>query len=174
MDPFIGQLLLVCFNYAPQGWMFCDGSLLPIAQYQALFSLLGTTYGGNGTTTFALPDLRGRVPVGAKLSGGATPLTAYQMGETGGSEAVTLTTPEIPAHNHMVITNDSSESLNVSSNHYLGGGSRTTIYADQPGSTMLAPNAISVAGGSQPHDNMQPYLGLNWIIAVNGIWPSRP
>jgi microcystin-dependent protein len=174
MDPFIGQLMLVCFNYAPQGWMFCDGSLLPIAQYQALFALLGTTYGGNGTTNFALPDLRGRVPVGASLSGGGNQLTPRQMGEAGGSETVTLTTPQMPAHNHLVATNDSSESLNVSSGHYLGGGGRTSIYADQPGTTTLAANAVTPAGGSQPHANMQPFLGLNWIIAVNGIWPSRP
>jgi microcystin-dependent protein len=174
MDPFIGQLMLVCFNYAPQGWMLCDGSLLPIAQYQALFSLLGTTFGGNGTTNFALPDLRGRVPVGATLSGGANQLTARQMGEVGGSETVTLTTLEIPAHNHLVATNDSSQSLNLSSGHYLGGGGRTTIYAEAAGTTTLAPNAVTVTGGSQPHDNMQPYLGLNWIIAVQGIWPSRP
>jgi len=174
MDPFIGQLMLVCFNYAPSGWMFCDGSLLPISQYQALFSLLGTTYGGNGTTNFALPDLRGRVPVGANLSGGGNSLTPRQMGEIGGSETVGLTLPQIPAHNHLVATNDTSESLNTSSNNYLGGGARTAIYADKAGTTTLAPAAVSMAGGNQPHANMQPFLGLNWIIAVNGIWPSRP
>lgn len=174
MDPFIGQLMLVCFNYAPQGWMLCDGSLLPISQYQALFSLLGTTFGGNGTTNFGLPDLRGRVPVGATLSGAGTQLTPRKMGEAGGSEAVTLLLPQIPMHTHLVVTNDSSEALNTSANHFLGGGGRTAVYADTAGSTTLAPTALSAAGGSQAHDNMQPYLGLNWIIAVNGIWPSRP
>lgn len=173
MDPIIGQLMLVSFNYAPQGWMFCDGSLLPIAQYQALFSLLGTTYGGNGTTNFGLPDLRGRVPVGAMLSGGGNSLTPRQMGAVGGSETVALTTAEIPAHSHTVSTNDTSESLATSSNNYLGGGGRTTMYAAAAGSTTLAPNAVTQSGGNQPHSNMQPFLVLNWVIAVNGIWPSR-
>ena len=174
MDPFIGQLMLVSFNYAPQGWMFCDGSLLPISQYQALFSLLGTTYGGNGTTTFQLPDLRSRVPVGATLSGGNQQLTRYEMGEAGGSETVALTPAQMPMHNHTMTTNDASETQNTSNSHYLGGGGRTTIYSAQPGTTALASNAVSVAGGSQPHDNRQPYVGMNWIIAVTGIWPSRP
>jgi microcystin-dependent protein len=173
MDPIIGQLMLVCFNYAPQGWMFCDGSLLPIAQYQALFALLGTTYGGNGTTNFALPDLRGRVPLGAALSGSGNSLTPRQMGEVGGTETVALAMTEMPAHSHTVLTNDTSESLATSSNHYLGGGGRTTMYAAAAGSTTLAPNAITPSGGSQPHSNMQPFLGLNWLIAVNGVWPAR-
>jgi len=174
MDPFIGQLMLVSFNYAPQGWMFCDGSLLPISQYQALFSLLGTTYGGNGTTTFGLPDLRGRVPVGATLSGGGQQLTRYQMGDTGGSETVALTPAQMPMHNHTIKTNDSSETQNTSNGNYLGGGGRTPIYSKQAGTTTLASDAVSSAGGSQPHDNRQPYVGMNWIIAVTGIWPSRP
>ncbi len=166
--------MLVSFNYAPQGWMFCDGSLLPISQYQALFSLLGTTYGGNGTTTFGLPDLRSRVPVGARLSGGGQQLTPYQMGETGGSETVALTPAQMPMHNHTIKTNDASETQNTSNGNYLGGGGRTTIYSQQAGTTALAADSVSNTGGSQPHDNRQPYLGMNWIIAVNGIWPSRP
>jgi len=166
--------MLVSFNYAPQGWMFCDGSLLPISQYQALFSLLGTTYGGNGTTTFGLPDLRSRVPVGATLSGGGQQLTRYQMGDTGGSETVALTPAQMPMHNHTIKTNDSSETQNTSNGNYLGGGGRTPIYSKQAGTTTLASDAVSGTGGSQPHDNRQPYLGMNWIIAVNGVWPSRP
>ena len=166
--------MLVSFNYAPQGWMFCDGSLLPISQYQPLFSLLGTTYGGDGITTFGLPDLRSRVPVGATLSGRGSQLTRYQMGEIGGSETVALTSLQMPAHNHLMMTNDSSETQNTSASHYLGGGGRTPTYAAQVGTTTLAPNSISTAGGSQPHDNRQPYMGMNWIIAVTGIWPSRP
>jgi microcystin-dependent protein len=173
MDPFIGQLMLVCFNYAPQGWMFCDGSLLPISQYQVLFSLLGTTFGGNGTTTFALPDLRGRVPVGAALSGGGQSLTPYQMGEVGGSETVTLNITQMPTHSHSVVTNDSSQTQNTSSNHYLGGGGRTPVYAAQAGTTTLARDAVSAIGGNLPHENRQPFLAMNWIIAVNGIWPPR-
>jgi microcystin-dependent protein len=173
MDPFIGQLMLVCFNFAPQNWMFCDGSLLPIAQYQALFSLLGTAFGGNGTTNFALPDLRSRVPVGATLSGGGPSLTPYQMGEVGGSETVGLNITQMPIHSHLMVTNDTSETQNTSSHHYLGGGGRTPVYAAQVGITTLAPDAVSVAGGNVPHENRQPFLGLNWIIAVNGIFPSR-
>jgi microcystin-dependent protein len=147
---------------------------LPITQYQALFSLLGVTFGGNGTTNFALPDLRGRVPVGAKLSGGASSLTPRTMGEVSGSENVTLTMQEMPIHNHLMTTNDSSQTKTTSANNYLGGGGRTDVYSALAGTTSLAVNAISAMGGSQPHDNMQPFLGLNWIIAVNGIWPSRP
>ncbi|MFL6305276.1 MAG: phage tail protein, partial [Candidatus Sulfotelmatobacter sp.] len=171
MDPFIGQLMLVCFNYAPQGWMFCDGSLLPISQYQALFSLLGTSFGGNGTTTFGLPDLRSRVPVAATLSGGSQSLTPYAMGQVGGSESVPLAINQMPIHSHLVMTNDTSETQNTSANHYLGGGGRTPVYAAQAGTTTLAPNAVSNTGGNVPHENRQPFLALNWIIAVNGIWP---
>jgi microcystin-dependent protein len=174
MEPFIGQLLPVCLSYAPSGWLICDGSLLPISQYQALFSLIGTTFGGDGVTNFAIPDLRGRVPVGATLSGGAQTLTPHQMGEKGGTETVTLTVSEMPAHNHTIVTNDASQTQNTSSQHYLGGGGRTPVYSGQPGTTMLGASAVSVSGGSQGHSNMQPYLGVNWIIAVNGIWPSRP
>lgn len=166
--------MLVSFNFAPSGWLFCDGRLLPIAQYQALFSLLGITFGGDGRTTFALPDLRGRVPVGATLSGGGQQLTLRQMGDTGGSETVSLTVAQMPAHNHAVVTNDSSQGKNTSANHYLGGGGRTEIYAEQPGTTALAPGAVSASGSNQAHNNMQPFLGLNWIIAVQGIYPTRP
>lgn len=173
MDPILGQLMLVCFNFAPRGWMFCDGTLLPISQYSALFSLLGTTYGGDGVRTFALPDLRGRVPLAAALSGGSTPLTRHTMGETGGSEAVTLLTTQMPAHNHLVNTNDGGENKSTSSGNYLGGGGRTQIYNDAAGTTTLAANAVSTSGGNQPHDNMQPYIAMNWIIAIEGIYPSR-
>ncbi len=173
MDPILGQLLLVCFNFAPRGWMFCDGSLLPISQYQALFALLGTTYGGNGQTTFALPDLRGRAPLAAMLSGGNNGLTPRTMGETGGSETVALLPNQMPAHNHMMVTNDGGENKGASNGNYLGGGGRTQIYNDQAGTTTLAANAIGVSGGSQPHGNMPPYIAMNWIIAVEGIFPSR-
>lgn len=174
MDPILGQLMLVAFNFAPRGWMFCDGSLLPISQYSALFALLGTTYGGNGQTTFALPDLRGRVPLAAKLSGGNNNLTPHTMGEVGGSETVTLVSTQMPAHNHLMVTNDGGENKGTSSGNYLGGGGRTQIYNDAAGTTTLAANAISVSGGNQPHDNMQPYIAMNWIIATEGIYPSRP
>ena len=174
MEPFIGQLMLVAFSYAPDGWHLCDGSLLSVSQYQALFALLGTTYGGDGKTTFGVPDLRGRVPVGATLSGSPTALTPHLVGATGGTETVTLLTSQMPAHNHVMVTNDASESETTSSQHYLGGGGRTAMYASQAGTTNLAANALSTVGGGQPHNNMQPYLALNWIIAVTGVWPSRP
>lgn len=166
--------MLVCFNFAPRGWLFCDGSLLPISQYQALFALLGNTYGGDGRTTFALPDLRGRVPLAATLSGGNNGLTRHTMGETGGSETITLLPNQMPAHNHVMTTNDGGENKGTSSGNYLGGGGRTEIYNNQAGTTALAANAIGISGGSQAHANMQPYIAMNWIIAVEGIFPSRP
>ena len=166
MEPFIGQLMCVGFNFAPKGWALCQGQLLPIAQNTALFSLLGTMYGGNGQTTFALPDLRGRVP----MSFGQGPgLQFYDQGQMSGSESVTLITPQIPMHNHTVAcsSSDPSDTTPVNGVPAAGGSYSTTANA-----TML-PTMIGQAGGSQPHSNMQPYLVINWIIALEGIYPAR-
>lgn len=165
-EPFLGQLMLVPYNFAPKGWAFCAGQVMSIAQNSALFSLLGTTYGGDGITTFALPDLRGRVP----LSSGQGPgLSPYQLGQTGGSESVTLLITEIPAHNHLVACYNGDAETSSPVNSLLAN---STTYASTADATM-APNMIGPSGGSQPHANVQPYLTLNWIIALEGIFPSR-
>jgi len=166
-EPFIGQLMCVGFNFAPRGWAFCEGQLLPIAQNTALFSLLGTMYGGDGRTTFGLPDLRGRVPIGFGQGPG---LSNYQQGSAGGSEAVTLTTQQMPSHSHAVNANNSDATDTVPTNQYPAAGGAYT--ASNPNTTMNA-NMIGAAGGSQGHSNMQRYLTLNWIIALEGIFPSR-
>ena len=163
-DPFLGQLMLVPYNFAVRGWAFCSGQILPIAQNTALFSLLGTTFGGNGQTTFALPDLRGRVPIHYGQGPG---LSNYDLGQVGGSETVTLTTNQIPGHAHTIgATNSGSTSTRPANNVNAQGGaySSTSDASMQPtGNT----------GGSQPHSNIQPYLTLNWLIALEGIYPSR-
>ena len=165
-EPFLGQLMLVPYNFAPRGWALCNGQILSIAQNTALFSLLGTTYGGNGQTTFALPDLRGRVPVSAGQGPG---LSNYNLGEVAGVESVTLNMNQMPAHTHTIACNsgdpnDSSPANTVPS----GGGSYNTA-----ANATMSQGTASVAGGSQPHENRHPYLVLNWIIALEGIFPSR-
>ena len=170
MDPFIGQLMLVGFNFAPTGWALCQGQLLSIAQNTALFSLLGTTYGGDGVTTFGLPDLRGRVPLGFGQGPG---LQNYTQGQQSGTENVTLIASQMPTHSHSVACvngdpNDSSPANSLPA-HVAAGGYQTGAANAQMSATM-----IGAAGGNQPHANMQPYLVLNWIIATQGIYPSRP
>jgi microcystin-dependent protein len=174
MEPFLGSLLLVPYNFAPVGWALCNGQLLPIAQYTALFSLLGTTFGGDGKTTFALPDLRGRVPIS---SGQGPGLQNYVLGEAGGAEAATLGVNQLPAHNHNVNAVSTLGTSSSPTNHYLAEGPGPTpnsgIYASSQPNTTLNPGAISQTGGSQPVDIRSPYLTLNWIIALQGIYPSR-
>lgn len=168
MEPFLGQILLVPYNFAPRGWAFCNGALLSIAQNSALFSLLGTTYGGDGVTTFALPDLRGRVPISSGQGPGLQP---YTLGEQTGSETVTLITTQIPAHTHSVQAGIGSSAVTPEGN-FLGSDSVTSIY-DVTAATTMNPAMIGVAGGSQPHENRQPLLVMNYIIALEGIFPSR-
>jgi len=168
MEPFLGQLMLVPYNFAPQGWAFCNGQIMSIAQNTALFSLLGTTYGGNGQTTFALPDLRGRIAVSAGQGPG---LQNYSLGETAGSEAVTLISSQMPAHTHVVGASTGSAQA-TPDNAFPGSDTSTQIY-DLAASTTMNPQMIQPAGGSQPHENRQPYLVLNYIIALQGVYPSR-
>ena len=175
--PFIGSIVLFAGNFAPRGWQFCAGQILPIAQNTALFSILGTTYGGNGQTTFALPDLRGRVPVGQGQGPGLSP---YELGEVTGVENVSLIATQMPAHNHLVQVSAGQADSATANNNYLAvangnfSGDAVTVntYNGAPGGT-LGGNSISIAGGSQPHDNIQPSLGMNYIIALEGIFPSR-
>lgn len=166
-QPFIGQIILVPYDFAPQGWALCNGQLLPIAENTALFSLLGTTFGGDGQTTFALPDLRGRVPVGTGQGGG---LQNYALGELGGVETVTLLGNQVGAHSHSVNVSSKHADSQTPVNNFVAEGGHFQTAAD--GSTMNA-GMIANGGGSQPHDNMQPYLTLNYCIALQGIYPSR-
>ena len=165
--PFIAEIVMFGGNFAPRGWAFCQGQLLSIAQNTALFSLLGTTYGGNGQTTFALPDLRGRVPI---QQGSGPGLTPRVLGEQGGTETVTLQVTQMPAHTHTVSASTAAAGDTVPTGNVLSEGS---IYHAAPGNTTLSPTAIGASGGSQPHNNIQPFLALNFIIATQGIFPSR-
>jgi microcystin-dependent protein len=164
-EPYLSEIRIVSFNFVPKGWAFCNGQLLPINQNQALFALLGTTYGGNGQTTFALPDLRGRTP----LHFGA----GFTLGQAAGQESQTLTLSEMPTHNHAVAatTNPSTQQL-PDTNSRLARGS-SPMYAPAQSLVAMAPGGVTNAGGSQPHTNMMPYLVLNFIIALQGIFPSR-
>lgn len=174
MDPFLAEIRLLGFNFPPRGWLFCDGRLLPISQYTALFSLLGTTYGGNGTTNFGLPDLRGRVPMGM---GDGLGLSPHTIGEKGGSENVTLSGSQIPIHEHQMMGSADVQSSGNVANSSLGtaarGATQGNIYV--PGATNPVPMGISTSavGGNQAHSNMQPYLAMNYCIAYEGIYPSR-
>jgi microcystin-dependent protein len=176
MEPFLGSLLLVPYNFAPNGWALCNGQLLPISQNTALFSLLGTYYGGDGVSTFALPDLRGRVPISAGQGPG---LQSYQLGESGGAETATLQVPQLPPHNHSVNTVSGAATSKSPANQLLAtstgasvAGAPEIYAAPQPTST-LAPNAVSQTGSGQPVDIRTPYLTFNWIIALVGVYPSR-
>ena len=163
-EPFLGEIRIFSFPYNPQGWAQANGQFLPINQNQALFSLLGTTYGGNGQTTFALPDLRGNVPI-HKGSG-------HTQGEKGGSQSVTLSISQMPLHTHVV--NASSIAINGNANpanRFLGGANNA--YASPQALTSLNPKTIGNTGGSQAHLNMQPFLVLNFCIALQGIFPSQ-
>jgi microcystin-dependent protein len=171
-EPFIGQIMLVPYNFAPRGWAFCNGQLLSIAQNTALFSLLGTTYGGNGQTTFALPDLRGRAPIS---SGQGPGLQNYDLGQVGGSETQTLTASQMPLHNHLVNALTDAVTASSPASNFLGTAPRgANLYAPQSASTtQMSPQMIGPAGGSQPFDIRDPYLTLNYCIALEGIFPSR-
>lgn len=169
-NPFLGQILLVPYNFSPRFWAFCNGQLLSIAQNTALFALLGTTFGGNGQTTFALPDFRSRVPIHPGQGPGLSP---YVLGQQGGSESVTLTIPQMPAHNHIAQLHASGATGSDGSptGNYLAENNQYTNSTN----TVMNANAVtnSIAGGSQPHPNIQPYLCINFIIALQGIFPSR-
>jgi len=169
-DVFLGSLLLVPYNFAPNGWMFCNGQLLPISQYSALFSLIGTTYGGDGVSNFALPDLRGRVPNSAGQGPG---LANYNLGDTGGAENTTLSSSNMPAHSHLMNTVSSPGSSSHPPNQLLASDTGGSVYSTAASDSTLAQNAIGQSGGSLPFSILSPYLTLNWIIALVGIYPSR-
>jgi microcystin-dependent protein len=170
MTPILGEIRIFGGNFAPKGWAFCNGQLLNISQNSALFSLLGTTYGGDGRVTFALPDLRGRAPIGFGQGPG---LSSYALGEQGGTEAVTLLVTEMPTHNHALGANSANGTSTVAQNNVPAtSASRDNQYSPTVNATM-SPTAIGPAGGNEPHENRQPYLAMNYIIALEGIYPSR-
>ena len=166
-QPYVGEIRMFGGNFAPAGWMFCEGQLLPISENEVLFQLIGTTYGGDGESTFALPDLRGRLPVhqGSGMS----------VGEMGGVEEVTLTLQQIPAHTHPLLGSGGTATTNDPGNNVFATSTGSTIFpygTDQPPTT-LNPSTIGPVGGSQPHTNFQPYLCVDFIISLFGIFPSQ-
>jgi microcystin-dependent protein len=170
-DPFVAEIRIFPFNFAPKGWAWCDGQLLPLSQNTALFSLLGTTYGGNGKSNFALPDLQGRVPMHPGQGPG---LSLHDLGETGGSDTVTLLESEIPAHTHAVNCSQADGLVRqpVASQPATGVGG-ITMYAVPGTVVQMSPNATTPAGGDQPHNNLQPYLTFYFCIALQGVFPPR-
>lgn len=170
-DPFVAEIRIFPFNFAPKGWAWCDGQLLPLSQNTALFSLLGTTYGGNGKSNFALPDLQGRTPM---QPGQGPGLSLHDLGETGGSDTVALLESEIPAHAHTLRANtlDLADTNVVSSNASFALSAGGTLYQATPDG-LAAPEALPPAGGDQPHNNLQPYLTCYFSIALQGVFPPR-
>lgn len=169
-EPFIGQIIIFAGNFAIRSYAMCNGQILPIAQNTALFSILGTTYGGNGQTTFALPNLQSRVPIHFGQGPG---LSAYDLGQSAGSETVTLTTATMPSHNHGVLGNGGEGGNALPGGAYLGKSPNDNLYAPTQDGTIMGPLMIQPQGGNQPHANIQPYLALNFLIALEGIFPSR-
>jgi len=164
-QPYVGEIRIFAGNFAPAGWMFCEGQLLPISENETLFNLIGTTYGGDGQSTFALPDLRGRIP----LHQG----NGFTLAETGGAETVTLTVSQIPAHTHPILCSSSVGNDPNANNNVLAESSAVSLYTNANPAAAMAPQSISSVGGSQPHDNFQPYLCLDFIISLFGIFPSQ-
>jgi microcystin-dependent protein len=165
-QPYVGEIRMFAGNFAPAGWEFCSGQLLPISENETLFQLIGTTYGGDGQSTFALPDLRGRIPIHQG--------NGFILAETGGAEEITLTTNQIPAHSHPLLANSAAATTLTAQNSVLAAATGASIspYGSDAPRTNLAPQAIGPVGGSQPHNNFQPYLCVNFIISLFGIFPS--
>ncbi len=170
MDPFVAEIRIFPFNFAPKGWAFCDGQILPLSQNTALFSLLGTTYGGDGKSNFALPNMQGNAPMHPGQGPG---LSLHDLGETGGSETVTLLESEIPSHSHASRASAQDATTRIVAGQLPATGSGVQLYGPQPPTVALSSNALTPAGGDQPHNNMQPYLTLNFCIALQGVYPPR-
>lgn len=165
-QPYVGEVRMFAGNFAPAGWMFCEGQLLPISENETLFQLIGTTYGGDGQSTFALPDLRGRIPIHQG--------NGFILAETGGAEEITLTVQQIPAHTHTAMASTSAATSSSPANNVPARASTALVFpygTDQP-QTTISPNAVAASGGSQPHNNFQPYLCVSFIISLFGIFPS--
>ncbi len=167
-EPFLAEVRIVGFNFAPRGWAFCDGQILPINQNQSLYSLLGTTYGGDGRTSFALPDLRGRTPIHVGRSNGGD---SHRLGQKSGEETHTLSAAEMPQHKHVARANDTAGDNPIPTTHSLARANN--LYRDASNLTELRSGTVTNVGGSQAHDNMQPYIAVNFCIALQGLFPSR-
>jgi microcystin-dependent protein len=168
-NPYVGEIRLFAGNFAPQGWAFCDGQLLSIATNEVLFDLIGTTYGGNGQTTYAVPDLRGRVPVHQGSNGQSN----YVAGQSGGVENVTLTTAQMPAHTHAMYASTAPASVTHGPAEVLGSSTAMSLYGAGTPNMAMDPNALIPVGGNQPHENMPPFVALSYIISMFGIFPSQ-
>jgi microcystin-dependent protein len=172
VEPFLGEIRFVGFNFAPAGWAQCDGQLLPLNENIALFSLLGTNFGGDGISTFGLPDMQGRVPVGTGQGAG---LTNRNLGEKSGQESVALTIAQMPKHQHYLRAASTSADSKAPAGNALATSPSAGIYSTQdPSTTKLNTASIAATGSSAPHENMQPFLGMTCIIATSGIFPARP
>jgi microcystin-dependent protein len=162
---YVGEIRMFGGNFAPAGWMFCEGQLLPISENETLFNLIGTTYGGDGQSTFALPDLRGRLPVHQG--------NGFILAETGGAESITLTLQQLPSHSHPMLASLDNAGLNTPTNNLVGQVGATQIYREVAPAVLLSNQACGLVGGSQPHSNFQPYLCVDFIISLFGIFPSQ-
>jgi microcystin-dependent protein len=171
MTPYIGEIRMFAGTFAPVGWEFCDGQLMPISENEALFQLIGTTYGGDGEETFALPNLQSRVPVHM----GTSPVSGItrQIGDADGVESVTLTINQIPIHNHPMLANSQTVTTELPTNAVLASSPAVDSFATPLGLTSMPSDVISFAGGSQPHDNMMPFLTISFIISMFGVFPSQ-
>ena len=164
-NPYIGEIRMFGGNFAPEGWAFCQGQLMPISEYDSLFNLIGTTYGGDGQSTFGLPDLQGRAPVHVG--------SGFVLGQMAGSETVTLTIPQLPVHTHpMAASSDAANVITGASGVLAASVSLATYFASPPDAALNAASVLPV-GGAQPHENMQPYLAVNFIISLSGIYPNQ-
>lgn len=176
MEPFLGEIRVFPYWFTPQGWLQCNGQILNISQYQALYALLGTKFGGNGTTTFALPNMQGRSAICTDYA------SVYPVGATGGEAAHQLTIAEVPPHTHSLSAVDAAGTINAPSPSVMVGQSFSNArpskafnaFGPGPGTAQMGPGALAMAGGSQAHENMQPYLVMNYCIASNGLWPPHP
>jgi microcystin-dependent protein len=170
-NPYIGEIRMFGGSFAPAGWMFCDGSLLPISENDALFTLIGTTYGGDGQETFALPNLQGRIPV--HMGQGPNISSNYILGETGGVEEVTLTVNQIPSHNHPMLATSNVSNAPVATGNLIGQSTKVDTFIDVNPTNAMNPGSIGPAGGSQPHENLMPYLCISFIISLFGVYPTQ-
>ena len=169
-QPYVGEIRMFAGNFAPNGWMFCEGQLLPIAENEVLFQLIGTMYGGDGESTFALPNLQSRIPM--HFGTGPDGVT-YQQAEQGGVESVTLTVQQIPVHTHQMVGSTNTATASVPTSNVIGKSTAIDIFINAQPTTPLNAQAVTPVGGSQPHDNMQPFLCINYIISLFGLFPSQ-